>query len=164
VVTISGIIMILTPTQERTLKEMIGLVRAIRDLYKMYAGKLPRSREFWIALASEENEHANMLVALKGQIEKGYVTCTDSRFSKWGIEKMLKYVMHSTTFVGELDLDKALSVALEIERTLLERRFYSCYDSDSDDIKRILRGLESQTENHLRRIKKVWDQQKTNHI
>lgn len=155
----------ITTTQKKTLEGLIRFERDIRNLYKLYAEIMPHKRDFWITLANEENEHANWLIALKGQIETGCVTCREDRFNIQGIEKALAFIMRQRILAGKpgFDFMRALSTALDIEKLILEKKFYECYDSDCQEIRKILRDLRNDTENHVNRIEQVWNQYKTMH-
>jgi len=141
------------------LTKFIELEKTISRLYRIFAEKHPEHKDFWSTLAGEEMDHANWLTMLQGQIRHGSVGYNEDRFNPLGIETSLAYVKDKIAQVGEKDTSPAmaLSIASNIETSVLERKYYECYDSDVPEIKSILGDLKNACENHLGRVQKMLD-------
>jgi hypothetical protein len=51
---------------------------------------------------------------------------------------------------------KAFSTALDIERALLENRYFEVFETDSAELRRTLTMLAQSTQNHLDRVHEAW--------
>jgi len=144
------------------LTKFIELEKTISQLYRIYANKLPEHKVFWSTLASEEIDHANWLTMLQGQIRHGSIHYLEDRFNLLGIETSLDYVNDQIKFAEEKNPSHtiALSIASNMEASILERKYYECYESDVPEIKSILRDLQNACENHLGRVQKMLNETK----
>ena len=50
-------------------------------------------------------------------------------------------------------LDQALTTALRLEESLIEKRFFEVFDSDSPELKEVFQDLSRETEAHIEKIK-----------
>ena len=145
--------------EERTsiLHKLIELEKSIGELYKLYAEILPDHREFWSVLAGEEMEHANWLIMLQGQIKHGNIAVQENRFNQWGVDITLNFVKNKVRFAenNKIPYTLALSTALDVEKSLLERKYYEFYKSDCPEITKILQDLKHSTDRHLNRVQRV---------
>jgi hypothetical protein len=51
----------------------------------------------------------------------------------------------------------SLSVALDIERALLEHRYFEVFKSDNPQIRLTLQLLQKSTQSHLERVQHLWE-------
>jgi len=130
----------------------------INKLYLAYAKKFPECGEFWSGLAIEENGHADWIRGLAGQVGEGRLHIESGRFRKVAIESFTKYVEDELTRVQkeEIPLITALSIALSVEQSMIERRFFEIFDTDSAELKHVLQNLATATEEHIKRVEACW--------
>ncbi|UCC60148.1 MAG: hypothetical protein JSV02_10560 [Dehalococcoidia bacterium] len=128
------------------------------NLYQAYAKKFPKHEEFWSGLAVEESGHADLLRELDGQIREGYLHIEPGRFRQAAIMSFIKYAQDELTRVQkeEILLITALSIALSAEQTMIERRFFEIFDTDSAELKHILHKIGMATEEHVKRVEEYW--------
>lgn len=137
-------------------EELIG------QLYKSYADRLPKLKEFWTELVGEEAQHAAWLRKLGSEAVSGSINVNEKRFSKEAVQSFQKYLNGelSRRRDGGISPVNALSIALGIEESIIEHRYYEVFESDSSELKRTLFDLEAATREHAVRVKKIWSQHK----
>ena len=60
-----------------------------------------------------------------------------------------------------LKLINALSIAVDIEQTMLENKFFQVFETDSIELKNVLQALEKATQEHLKKVKDFWEEERT---
>jgi hypothetical protein len=55
-----------------------------------------------------------------------------------------------------MPLITALSIALNIEQSMIERKFFETFDTDSAELKHVLHDLTASTNEHIKRVEKCW--------
>ena len=130
----------------------------ISELYLAYADKYKESSAFWSGLAMEEKGHADCIRELAGKVEEGTVHIEPGRFNKEAIENFTKYVRGEIerSRKEQMPLITALSIALSIEQSMIEKRFFEIFDTDSAELKHVLHDLTASTEEHIKRVEECW--------
>lgn len=133
--------------------------RAIGRLYAAYAGRFPEEREFWLGLSREEDQHAKWLDSLQSRVDEDPSSLVADRFPTAAIELSLAYVNRLTGNADSSDLTRvnALSVAVDLERALLEHKYFEVFTTNDPHIKRTLQMLEQSTQTHLRKVQHLWE-------
>ncbi|MFC1622634.1 hypothetical protein ACFL1Y_01395 [Patescibacteria group bacterium] len=136
---------------------MIEHEQKIGELYTAYAKKFPEFKDFWSQLVQEEGDHAGLLNTLYSKIGQGVVFFEDGRFPKKGIQISLDYVKEQTERAkkGEVELINALSVAVDLEKSLLESKCFEVFESDTVELKNVLQKLADDTKEHAVRIENL---------
>ena len=131
---------------------------AAGQLYEEYAQRFPDYKDFWSTLTGDEMEHAVWIRGLHSQIEEGSVYFKEGRFKMEAIKNSLDYLKGRLTEAQkeEISLIKALSIARDIEKALIEKKFFEVFEGDSVELKEVLLNLEAATKEHMDRIEKVW--------
>lgn len=131
--------------------------KVISQLYKIYAKKFLDYKNFWSRLAEEEIEHAGWIYKLHSKIKEGSLYFNEGRFKKEALQSFLNYARNELvrTEIQEMLLINALSLALDIENTLIEHKYFEVFEGDSVELKQVLLNLDRATNEHLDRIKKV---------
>ena len=134
--------------------------QTISQLYQAYAEKFPDYQKFWANLSSEEIEHSNWISDLNSKVNQGLISFSEERFKIEAIETFLKYLQQRLADIKEekISLINALSIALDIENSLIERKFFEVFESDSEGLKYTLLSLAAATEFHRTKIKKILDE------
>jgi hypothetical protein len=140
------------------LKKLAELEKAVSRLYRLYAERFLDFRQFWVTLANYKLKHADDLIKIDWKIHYADTKCQEDRFNIWGIERSLEFVKNHIKSMEDAKIThkKALSTALEIEKSILQYRFYDSYDTDSAEIKGVLEQLKHDTEEHIKILQKLW--------
>jgi rubrerythrin len=135
---------------------------AIGDLYDAYATAFPDQGDFWSTLANEERGHAAWIRMMYSKVEDGVIEIGEGRFNAKAIETSLGYVKRWITDAqhSAVDLQTALSIALDIENALIERSFYKVYDTDNETLRQVFNALVEGCRQHRARIVESLDKVK----
>ncbi len=126
----------------------------IGTLYTQYAKKINDKNVLWDLYAHDEFKHSKWVRSLDELAEKGLIKYNPKRINKNAIKTMANFIRDlnyqaSVKCPGTL---KALSNAVSIETSLLERKFFEALESDSDKFTEIVSAIHSETEKHLLEI------------
>lgn len=133
---------------------------AIAELYEVYAEVLPEFRDFWIDLSTEERQHAEWIDELYAEIRNNDEDFVVERFS-------IPTIKHSTEFINQQAINahdsdfiliNALSTALQIERGLIEKRYFEVFEGDSANTQKILKLLDDCTRSHYEKLYNFWQE------
>lgn len=135
---------------------------AIGGLYRAFAKLFPDHESFWSGLAGEEAEHAKWIRDLTAKAEAGSAHLDEKRFRTEAIQTSLDYIRNLTaqSSSGNIELTDALSTALDIEKALIERKYFEILRGDSEEVKRTLEALTKSTKAHIERVQRAWAEQK----
>lgn len=127
----------------------------ISVLYKLYARRFPEHKVFWTKMAKEEIQHATLI---KRMVESD--SLNKIKFSQGELRKSL--LASSTKFIegtisefknnDTIPIVKAARVALELEKGLWEKKVFQCFETDSDEVRRMMGSLNSEQELHILQI------------
>ncbi len=128
---------------------------AIARLYQAYADKFPDHQQFWLSLATDENNHAAQIRELLSQTN---VRLKPDRFNIVTIQNQIKHVEDEIKKISrpEIKLIYALSFALNLELSLLEQKYFDVFDTDSIELKKVLSGLAEETKRHISIVREMW--------
>jgi len=135
---------------------------AVGRIYEAYANKFPEHEQFWFGLAMEEADHSNWIFELLHKVSKGSASIYEDRFHTEDIQRFQDYLEEQLDIVRQekISFVDALLTALDIEESLVERRFFHVFEGDSEETRSVLEYLASATENHIKIIKRQLEQQK----
>ena len=148
----------------KELSNAIGLLakneESIGRLYQVYAERFPEYNEFWMSLALEETQHSNWIHELVEKVRDGSAYIIKGRFKEQAIKTFLGYLEReiAKAKATTIPLIESLSTALYIEKSLIERKYFEVFDSDSAELTHLLGDLRSATERHIQKIKKLWNE------
>jgi len=133
--------------------------KAIGRLYTAYARRFPRDREFWLDLSREEQQHARWVESLRLRVEEDPASLVVERFPTGTIELSLAYInrLIENADASHLTRINALSIALDLERSLLEHKYFEVFKSDNPQIERTLQLLRQSTQSHLQKVQHLWE-------
>ena len=131
---------------------------ALADLYEVYAETFPECKDLWVELSREEIQHANWLDTLQAGIEDSSEDFVVERFAIAAIEHSIGYVKQLAARAHEPDflLINALSTALQLEKALIENKYFEVFEGDSENTNRTLALLEQCTKIHYEKLHKAW--------
>ena len=133
---------------------------AVAQLYSAYADRFPEYKDFWSGLAVEEIDHAAELRKLCEIAVKGGLYITEGRFNTTAISTFSSYLEKESepNRVKELSLINALSIAVYIEESIIEHKFFDVFQTDSVELKQILLNLAAETKRHLKQLRQLWNE------
>jgi len=131
---------------------------ALAHLYDVYAETFPECEALWAELAREEIQHADWLDSLQARIEGSPEDFVVDRFSVATIEHSIKYVerLFDRAKQPDFTLINALSTALQLEKALIENKYFEVLEGDSANTKRTLEQLAQCTQLHYKKLHKAW--------
>ncbi|HBI16531.1 MAG TPA: hypothetical protein DDY52_00010 [Candidatus Moranbacteria bacterium] len=127
----------------------------LKDLYQLFADKIPTEKEFWKKLSEEENKHAYWLEVLNMNIQKRDISLNDDeRFNLPLIKSSTEHAKEALEDFSkmELTLFDALVFAKDVENSMIEKKFFEVFYGISDDFDRVMKLLKEETEKHSERI------------
>ena len=133
---------------------------AISRLYSAYAGKFPLYSEFWTTLASEEQKHSAVITALKSKVDAGKLSADMVKFKSELLKTMITYMEKELSKVdsGGLTLIQALSVARDIEKSMIERKCFEVFKGDPAELAAVLEEMALETKRHIEKIELAWQE------
>jgi len=144
--------------------EILDLLEAhehhIKDLYLAYSKTFPEFAAFWNALAQEEASHAALISQLKKKaVEKG-IEVSVKRFKPELLKTTINYLKREAQKAKnkKVDIMYAMTNALEIEKSMIEREYFEVMNMDPEDLKKALAYLSESTKRHVERVKIIWDE------
>jgi rubrerythrin len=131
--------------------------RAMGNLYRAYSEVFPQQQGFWLGLAAEEMMHAGKLIDLAEHL--GPEGIDEHRFRPQAVAASLECLASRLreTQVRDLELVTALSVALDLEKAMIEQKWFEVLKSDSPQISQILANLAADTRRHMMMVRAMWD-------
>jgi len=135
---------------------------AVSRLYQAYAGKFPPQKAFWSALAADETSHAGWLRGLLAKMREGSLSINRDRFKLQPVRGFSGYLERELATASEPGMSpiNALSVALYIEESIIEQRYFEVFTADAPELKRILADLAGATNGHLEKVREEWGKQR----
>jgi rubrerythrin len=129
-------------------EELVG------ELYRTYSRRFPEMADFWTGLAEAEKRHSTWLIKLSDAATEKTLTVTD-RFSTAAVTTFHNYLIKETTAAGRQDYGEklALTTALYIEKSLIEKDFYQSVSCTDEVISNLLEGLVAESRQHLELIR-----------
>ncbi|UCH50797.1 MAG: hypothetical protein JSV54_07210 [Chloroflexota bacterium] len=133
---------------------------AVAQLYSAYADRFLEYKDFWSGLAVEEIDHAAELRKLCEITVKGGLYISQGRFNTTAIGTFSSYLEKESapSRVKEVSLINALSVAVYIEESIIEHKFFDVFETDSVELKQILLNLAAETKRHLEQVRQLWNE------
>ena len=138
---------------ETTLKLLIENEEILSDLYRIFAGFFPDVQSFWSGLVVEEKSHAAQLRILTGRLGAPRADIS-TLFSVDTLRENIRLLKEQIEKFRQKkpSLRQAIETAIEIENTMIEKRFFEAFDDQSEEARKVLRGLREFTEMHVKRL------------
>jgi hypothetical protein len=148
--------------QLAALKSLSELEESVGRLYEIYAEVFPEYSQFWSELVSEEMQHANWLRQVQSKAIQGNVKFSETRFNANAIQTFLNYLRDEAekARLKQRSLLNAFSIALQLEESLMERKYFSVVDGDSIELRQVLTDLAAGTQAHITRVRHALEKYK----
>lgn len=149
--------------QIKILELMAQNEAAVAQLYAHYAQHFPQLNDFWTKLSKEEVEHAKIIRGLIPHVQQKTVFFNQDRFPRAAIESTLKYVSQEVARLKreKIPLMKALSIAFQIESSLIEKKYFGVFEGDNFKLKTLLNELRLATKRHVEMVETQWNLERT---
>lgn len=133
---------------------------ALAKMYKQFAVSHPEHREFWDQLAREEAIHAEWIESLGRHYQNGQIGLSGLKLNHQAIKTSISHLENQTEASrnGDLSLLNAVSIALDIEKSMIDNKFFEIFDLVDAKFDRIRAGLESETVKHRQHIEKLFSE------
>jgi rubrerythrin len=135
---------------------------AVGRLYQAYGDKFPPQKAFWSSLAADETSHAGWIRGLQAKMRDGSLTVNRDRFKIQPVRGFSAYLERELASAREPGMSpiNSLSVALYIEESMIEQRFFEVFAPDGPELKRVLSDLATATRSHLDKVRDEWGKQR----
>ena len=145
-------------TDTDALQMLIDHENTISELYTAYADRFADHRPYWLNLAHEETEHADEIRKLLPLADKGNRVLNTAGFKPAAVNTSIAYLRDQIRqarngFAGFKD---ALSIALDLEKAMIERKFFDILDTPSAEAQAVLTTLTEGTQKHIETIEAEW--------
>ena len=131
-------------------KKLIEVELTISKLYSTSAEHFPELSDFWNGLAQEEIGHANTIEDLLSQVDGRMLKLNKKRFNIRPLEISIEHAENiiSRIELRELDLIGVLSLALDIEQSVIESKYYEIFEGGSRDYSDRLKKVRNESRGH----------------
>lgn len=150
------------------IKELVQHISAhelsLAKMYNQFARAYPNHKEFWSKLAHEEMIHSKWIKSLENHFDAGQIGLSgfklNHRALKTSISHLEKQIL--ATKNGNLSLLNAVAVAVDIEKSMIDNKFFAIFDLKDKKFNRIRTGLEKETKMHRQKLEKLFLKLKEN--
>jgi rubrerythrin len=131
--------------------------RAAGRLYMVYSEMFIEHQGFWLGLSAEEMMHAAKIEELARTVNPDDLDVR--RFNPRAVSTSLEYVTARVREAQTRDLDMvtALSVALDLERAIIERKWFEAFRARSAEAREVLASIVADTRRHAEMVTAMWE-------
>ncbi|UCE24088.1 MAG: hypothetical protein JSU74_12450 [Candidatus Zixiibacteriota bacterium] len=153
-------------TDKDALQMLIDHELAIAELYRAYADRFSDYREYWQDLANEENEHAEEIRGLMNLVDQNQKVVDTQGFKPAAVNTSIGYLRDITKLATNtpITIRDALSTALDLEKAMIERKFFDIFDTSAPEAQAVLMVLTDGTKNHVETIETEWARFRTSKV
>jgi len=137
----------------------------LSELYTECAKRFPELETFWMGLSDEEIKHADTIKELLEEVDGRNLKLNEKRFNIRPLEISMEHAIEITKRVGnnELDLLATLSLALDIEMSLIESNYYEIFAGNTSEINERLKYIRDEERKHAGQIREMKNSVYNNH-
>lgn len=143
--------------QDRIVQHLALCEKTIGELYALYATCHPGMAEFWSTLAAEERIHAATLEGVRSDLQNGTFMHGLDHFTVAQVQNRIDFVRQRMSEAREHPTTEkqAVSIALSIESSIIDSRFFEFAKSDGSAFQQAAHKLVHETSNHIRMVEKA---------
>jgi rubrerythrin len=144
-----------TASKKQTILELLAENEvAVARLYRAYAEKFPRRKDFWNTLVREEIQHSRWIQKLSTGTHAP-VQIKEDRFDVAVFQISFDYLEDKLAQAKSEDLShkEALATALDIETGMFERGYFEVFEGDDPELRKVLNLLAKETKKHTDSIR-----------
>ncbi len=129
----------------------------LAKLYTLFTEQFPEQGEIWDDLAKDEKKHAGWLNQFYDAGEKGLILFDEGKIKTYTMNSYIEHLMGILARAEnqELTQSQAITFALDLERSLIEKNAFTHFDSTSEKTRSILKRLTIETENHIKKVQSL---------
>jgi rubrerythrin len=141
-------------------QEIIRHELNLEKMYQQFAKSHPNHRQFWSDLAREEAMHAKWITSLARHYKNGRIGSSDFKLNHQVVKTSISHLEKQTEASknGKLSLLNAASIALDVEKSMIENKFFEIFDLADDTHAQIRAGLEKATSKHRQKLEKLFSE------
>lgn len=130
-------------------------------LYKLFAKRYPDYKAFWTGMATEEFQHAALVQRITESDSLNKIKFSQGELRSSILASSVKFIEGIISeFKDNKDfpITRAASIALQLEKTLWERKVFEYFEGDSDEVRKIMDSLDFEQGIHINKIGKFASQ------
>ena len=142
------------------IQEIIKHELNLEKMYEQFAKSHPNHQQFWSELAREEAMHAKWIKSLARAYKNGHIVSSDFKLNHLAVKTSISHLEKQTEASknGNLSLLKAVSMAMDIEKSMIENKFFEIFDLAHSNHDRIRAKLEKETYKHRQKLEKLFSE------
>lgn len=149
-----GVLNKLIQAQDEILQCLEECEHTIGALYSVYSEAYPEMAPFWGGLAEEESKHGRLLKSVRCELRNGSLLSGLDHFRKDSVQHLIDYVKARIAEAETAPPKKkqAVAIALSIESSIIDTRFFDFAKSDGTSFKAVANQLKHETKNHIQLV------------
>lgn len=152
-----------TNTTNKAIEKLAEHEELLMDLYFEFS-KYQENHDMWLDLAAEEMSHAYLIRSWYSLVLESKIKLTERfKLSAVGLSMKFLRLRLEEAKKKEIPLLRALGISLDIEQSLIEKRFFESYTGDAKEFKNQLEKMEKSIKVHIEKviseIKKIKERQ-----
>jgi LPS O-antigen subunit length determinant protein (WzzB/FepE family) len=134
----------------------------ISNLYKLFAEKFPSHKTLWKSMLEEEINHAAYLNKFSSLAEEGKISFGEKTTKTYTVKAIIDDMKtrYQKAQANQYTLLNALSFSLNLEESIIEKKFYDYFFSNDSDITTMINKIKKETFEHRSKIKKSLEKEK----
>ena len=143
------------PYQLKMMDQLIEVEGLTASLYELFEHLFPAHASIWTTLMREKVDHARALTDLKIGVVTGEAVFEEGKTTTYTINALIEYIkgIRERAERGELDMKKAVSLSLDIIRSVIEKDPFRLFVNLTPELKAKVKKLEIETEEHTGKLK-----------
>jgi rubrerythrin len=125
----------------------------VSNLYQIYSRKISGHKDFWAKLSEEELGHADYIHNCYGNSKPEFA---ENNFTRDAVKYVVDFVKDEikNTQNKKISHFDAISVALRIEQSILEKKYFDFFNPKNHELKEMMKKINRETERHVQMLKK----------
>ncbi len=135
--------------------------KALSKLYRKFSEHFHRTRDLWTDLSKDEEVHRKWIQKMKSLYEQGKLVVNPDRITMMSVKTSIEYIEEQIQKVdsGRITEANALAIASNLERAMIDERYFRMLSSADARFAEINEKLEKATEGHKTRLKNALQQE-----
>lgn len=142
------------------IEQLVENELAVGNFYRLCAERFAVLKDFWSGLAAEEEEHGQWIRQLKAEINEGRAAFRSETIKTIAVQSSIAYSNEQAGRLqrGELSIVNALSIAVNIERSVFESRIFDAFTGYGPTAKKLIADLKEALLKHNELVDRKWQE------